>query len=214
MRHFILAMFLFISSAGYAQNLQLHYDFGEGRQYLTSTVEMFKPDSFGSTFFFIDMDYDEGVSLAYWEIARDLKFWKAPITMHFEYNGGNAGFSFPNNYLLGGAYSFAIGENYFTTQLLYKHFSYGSDAPDFQWTNIWISKPMFNNKVYFMGYVDIWSQDKRTDGKQLIFQSEPQLWYALFENGWWIGTEVEISKNFLSSLKWQFMPTIGVKYEF
>ena len=61
-----------------AQNLQLHYDFWKGRQYLTSTVEMFKPDKHGSTFFFVDMDYDLSdakVKLAYWEIARDLKFW-------------------------------------------------------------------------------------------------------------------------------------------
>ena len=85
--------FLFFAFFGLmqAQNLQLHYDFGKGRQYLTSTVEMFKPDKHGSTFFFVDMDYDLSdakVKLAYWEIARDLKFWKAPFAFHTEYNGG------------------------------------------------------------------------------------------------------------------------------
>ena len=50
-----------------AQNVQLHYDFGHSiydelstRPKLTSTVEMFKADKWGSTFFFIDMDYGDG----------------------------------------------------------------------------------------------------------------------------------------------------------
>ena len=63
-----------------AQNIQLHYDFGrslydkdlKGRPLLTSTVEKFHPDNWGSTYFFIDMDYtSEGVASAYWEIARE-----------------------------------------------------------------------------------------------------------------------------------------------
>jgi hypothetical protein len=37
-----------------AQNLQLFYDAGRGCA--TSTVEMFRPDDGGSTFFFIDFD--------------------------------------------------------------------------------------------------------------------------------------------------------------
>ena len=79
-----------------AQNVQLHYDFGHSlydelkeRPKLTSTVEMFKPDKWGSTFFFVDMDYGDGeVQSAYWEIARELKFWEGPLSLHVEYNGG------------------------------------------------------------------------------------------------------------------------------
>ena len=68
-----------------AQNIQLHYDFGrslydkdlKGRPLLTSTVEKFHPDNWGSTYFFIDMDYtSEGVASAYWEIARELNSGK------------------------------------------------------------------------------------------------------------------------------------------
>ena len=94
-----------------AQNIQLHYDFGrslydkdlKGRPLLTSTVEKFHPDNWGSTYFFIDMDYtSEGVASAYWEIARELKFWKGPFSAHLEYNGGLAkGFSYNNAYLAG-----------------------------------------------------------------------------------------------------------------
>ena len=50
----LLSLFAFVTLLN-AQNLQLHYDFGKGRQYLTTTVELFKPDKIGSTFFFVDM---------------------------------------------------------------------------------------------------------------------------------------------------------------
>ena len=65
-----------------AQNIQLHYDFGrslydkdlKGRPLLTSTVEKFHPDNWGSTYFFIDMDYtSEGVASAYWESGRSIR---------------------------------------------------------------------------------------------------------------------------------------------
>ncbi len=74
-----------------AQNIQLHYDFGRAlydknmdvRPLLTSTVEKFQPDDWGSTFFFVDMDYNsKGVEQAYWEIARELKFWDGPLSLH------------------------------------------------------------------------------------------------------------------------------------
>ena len=41
-----------------AHMLQVHYDMGEDRGYVTTTIEMFKPDQWGSTFFFVDMDHD------------------------------------------------------------------------------------------------------------------------------------------------------------
>ncbi len=64
-----------------AQNIQLHYDFGKAydhdkyieRKYFTSTLEVFKIDSLGSTFCFVDVDFDKGnggASLAYFELAR------------------------------------------------------------------------------------------------------------------------------------------------
>ncbi|MDO4672577.1 MAG: DUF5020 family protein, partial [Porphyromonadaceae bacterium] len=63
----ILILTVFILPIAYSQNVQLHYDFGRHiydkdlaeRPRLTSTVEMFHPDKFGSTYFFIDMDYTQ-----------------------------------------------------------------------------------------------------------------------------------------------------------
>ena len=75
MKKVLLIALLFLSLPIMAQNVQLHYDFGRslyndldktaesnGRAALTTTVEMFRPDKFGSTFFFVDMDYNKGVS--------------------------------------------------------------------------------------------------------------------------------------------------------
>jgi len=52
-------------------NLQLHYDFGKDRNFVTTTVERFKPDKYGSLFYFIDFNHSEnGPTETYWEIVR------------------------------------------------------------------------------------------------------------------------------------------------
>jgi hypothetical protein len=93
MKKLVLALFVSLFAfSSQSQNLQTHYDFGKDRGYLTTTVEMFKPDKFGNTFFFIDFDYGvgdmKGVSLAYMEFARCIKLGKSPFSWHAEYNGG------------------------------------------------------------------------------------------------------------------------------
>lgn len=85
----VLMSFSVISAT--AQNIQLHFDLG--RNAATTTVEMFRPDKGGSTFFFVDMDYTPKVSGAYWEIAREFCFWQESevswLSVHLEYNGGS-----------------------------------------------------------------------------------------------------------------------------
>lgn len=99
MKKLILFVFFcctFAMSAMAQLNLQLHYDLGralynslDGRPWVTTTVEMFKADKWGSTYFFVDMDYtDKGVDCAYWEISRDLKFWKAPLRLMWSITEG------------------------------------------------------------------------------------------------------------------------------
>ena len=61
-----------------AQNLQVQYDLMRGC--VTSTVEMFRPDSFGSTFFFVDMNCNPTMTGAYWEIAREFCFWQDMVS--------------------------------------------------------------------------------------------------------------------------------------
>ena len=99
-----VAVLALLSISTSAQNLQLFYDIGRGC--MTSTVEMFRPDGGGSTFFFIDFDYSPNAVGAYWEIARELNFWQNSkmdwLSIHVEYNGGLSNTTSFNNAFLGG----------------------------------------------------------------------------------------------------------------
>lgn len=60
LEHILLAVISIFSALEVnAQNVQLHYDIG--RSCATSTVEMFRADGAGSTFFFVDLDYSPKV---------------------------------------------------------------------------------------------------------------------------------------------------------
>ena len=105
----LMAMSIFAVNKADAQNVQLLYD--TERECATTTVEMFRPDKFGSTFFFIDFDYTPKASGAYWEIAREFSVFKntsAPwLTWHVEFNAGlnDAAGPFSNAWLTGLTYS-------------------------------------------------------------------------------------------------------------
>ena len=45
---------------------------------------VFRPDSWGNTFFFVDMNYQrEGITSAYWEISREFSLGKLPLALHY-----------------------------------------------------------------------------------------------------------------------------------
>ena len=105
---FIIAFAAVQTAEMKAQNLQVLYDVERGC--VTSTVEMFRADSYGSTYFFVDMDCNPTMSGAYWEISRELCFWQDTrlswLSAHVEYNGGlNTSMSFNNSWLGGLTYS-------------------------------------------------------------------------------------------------------------
>ncbi len=214
-----------------AQNVQLHYDLGDNRKYFTTTVEMFKPDKWGSTFFFVDMDYgiaDEltGVNMAYWEIARGLRFWDSPFEIHLEYNGGFGqyyavphvgAYQINDAWLFGGNYTFA-NEDYsktFTIQAMYKYIR-GIEDLSFQITGVWELK-YFDGRFTFAGFADFWKEpvDFDFDGQpdtDFIFMAEPQLWFNLTEN-FALGSEVEFANNFIVE-GFKISPTVGAKWTF
>ena len=124
---FVAAMLLAFVGAKAQTNIQEMYDFKRG--HLTTTLEMFKSDAFGSTFFFNDI-YHPTDQLAptgyYTEIARALNFWQntslAPFSLHVEWNGGQ----FASNAWLFGIEYFLHNESYtntFTFELMYKRIS-------------------------------------------------------------------------------------------
>ena len=227
----LLALCFTAAFTAMSQNIQLHYDFGHAmydelntRPRLTSTVEMFKPDKWGSTFFFVDMDYaNNEVTSAYWEIARELKFWQVPISVHVEYNGG---LNFIKNaYLLGTTYSwnnkdFSKG---FSLSAMYKYLHSNPKPNSFQLTGTWYIH-FGQGKFSFTGFADFW-KEKHTDVNgnthNFCFIAEPQFWvnlnkFAKVNDNFnlSIGTEWEISNNFAIMDGFYFNPTLALKWSF
>ena len=212
-----------------AQNIQILYD--TERECLTSTAEMFRPDSFGSTYFFIDIDYNKQVTGVYWELARELCFWKDTdmswLSAHIEYNGGmNRLTSFNNCWLAGATYS-GHSDDFSKTWSLtasYKAIPGLKDAEgnnrmnNFQITGVW-GINFANGWCDFTGFFDFWSENRSWQGTKFIFLSEPQLWVNLNQiNGWEkinisVGGEVELSANFVEK-GFRAMPALGAKWTF
>lgn len=138
------------ASAG--TNLQVYYDFGsigtacanQRSNRVTTTLELFYPDAWGSTFAFVDLDYSIHPSdpkntpfLAYSEIARCLNFWHKTaakdLSVQVEYNGGFGIGKLTDNTFYGYAINHAalVGLNYclhtpdykniFNFELLFKY---------------------------------------------------------------------------------------------
>ena len=230
---FSLAFFSFlILSSVSAQNVQFHYDFGkalynkdfESRPILTTTVEMFKPDKWGSTFFFVDMDHtNKGVQASYWEIARELRFWEGPLSIHAEYNGGTSNqFSYNNAYLAGLTYTYndASFSKGFSLMGLYKYIQKNSSPNNFQITGTWYVNFGKDGIGTFCGFADFWREKQKGVG-DFVFLAEPQIWLNLnkfkcvddkFNLS--IGSEVELRNDFAFVNGFYAIPTLAVKWSF
>lgn len=114
----LMALALLPASKTLAQtNAQVFYDFGSDRKFVTLTLEMFKQDKWGNTYFFVDHDFNydkmdtSSPNVAqggtYTEISRALNFWQnSPMknwSLHVEYNGG-----ITKNYPINNAWLFGV----------------------------------------------------------------------------------------------------------
>ncbi len=245
---FTLAFFSMAALCGtHAQNVQIHYDLGRSlyndlssRQSTTTTVEMFKPDKWGSTFMFTDIDYrSDGVIGAYWEIAREFALSKnSRWAAHVEYNGGvgtgkaQTGYN-GNRYqhaaLVGGAWNWASNDfsRTFSVQLMYKYnfknkHTGAHPFSGFQLTEVW-GTTFAKGLCTLSGFCDLW-YDPDANGK-LIVISEPQFWFNLNtlkgmkDVNLSLGSEVEVSNNFIwddkgCHNKFYAIPTVAAKWTF
>ncbi|MCF8380159.1 MAG: DUF5020 family protein [Bacteroidales bacterium] len=228
MKRILLSLFIIFQAVGaFSQNIQLHYDLGKDRGYMTSTVEMFKPDKTGNTFFFIDMDYGvgdvEGVSLAYFEIARCFKLGTTPLSWHAEYNGGFGQWksgAFEGHYTINNAWLTGVDYSWnaedfskgISLKALYKNIANTIDGKpnSFQLTAVWYMN-FANNKISFTGFADLWKE--KTAFGDMVFLAEPQLWYN-FKNNFSAGGEIELSNNFGGQDGFMINPTLAAKYKF
>ena len=187
-------------------NIQEMFDIN--RNHLTTTLEMFKADDWGSTFFFTDIYHPDklsGPTGYYTEIARALNFWKrsnlAPLSAHIEWNGGQ----YANNAWLFGAEYFLHSrdfKNTVTFELLFKSIS-GQKALDamdpavrpydkvsnvpLQFTVVWGCSDIFGVEgLMFSGFADFWwenyawvDNNGNVEKTSVVFISEPQIWYNI-----------------------------------
>ena len=213
-----------------AQNIQVLYD--TERDCVTSTVEMFRPDNYGSTFFFVDMDYTPKVQGAYWEISRELCFWQNSkyswLSLHLEFDGGlnNVAGSFNNAWLTGLTYSGHSKDfsKTWSVSAMYKFIPDTKDAAgksqehNFQITGVW-GINFANGWCTFSGFADFWREMRPWQGTEFIWMSEPQFWVnlnkikGLEDFNLSIGGEVELSSNFVEK-GFHVCPAIGGKWTF
>ena len=179
--YFVAALAILGSGSVKAQNVQFHYDLGHSlsknlttRPSVTTTVEMFKPDRWGNTFFFIDLDYySRGMAGAYWEISREFDLSKnKQFAAHIEYNGGVStaedmtyASRFQQAVLVGPAWNWHSADfsKTFSVQTLYKYYFRGQHDEhafsSFQLTGVW-SSTFAKGLCTFSGYFDLWYDDK------------------------------------------------------
>ena len=156
-------------------DIQVFYDFGslgtacanQRSHRVTTTVELFHPDAWGSTFFFFDMDYSINKSSdnpqdpknapfgTYWEITRSFNFWQntkaKDLSVHLEYNGGlgiyggkvvQGGYGINHAVLVGPEYFLHTEDfkNTFTLQLLFKYIADEYNMRQYKSDGQWINQ--------------------------------------------------------------------------
>lgn len=230
-----------------AQNLQIHYDLGNAlykdlnsRQSITTTFDMFKPDRWGNTYTFIDLDYkSDGVMGAYFEIEREINLSKnKQWAFHIEYNGGLTTGKLEQSYyanrfqhalLVGAAWNWhnADFSKTFSLKGMYQHSFKQKHTGMKGWdgyhvTTVW-GIQFAQNRFTFNGFYDFWYNPNTKRNFQML--GEPQFWYnldaykKLKDVHLSIGTEVEISKNFVwnnkgENDKFYAIPTLALKWTF
>ncbi len=218
-----------------AQNVQVFYDFGENREYITTTFEMFKADKFGDTFWFIDHNYatsaqrDAGTASAcngtYFEIERGINFWQdseyKDLSAMVEYDGSSWGAGI---FCLGAKYFLhnADFSNTFTLALLYDfHIGVGDADVPIKFSGVWGMNDIFNVKgLCFKGFIDVWGNNSIfSDGSTAKFSvlTEPQVWYNLggiLDGHLDLGTEIELSYNFAGNKGFMVNPCLGCRWTF
>ncbi|HOG63998.1 MAG TPA: DUF5020 family protein [Spirochaetota bacterium] len=212
-------------------SIEQHADFD--REIFTTTFTGWQADSTGGWFFFLDIDsaagYKLGHTFNYFEINRDFSFRKLfgdeglnPLNLHLEYNAST---HLDTSYFLTGLKYEISGYPYIFTISASAKLPKNSkgEEPDASWqaTAVW-SLNFADGAFVFTGFVDVWNNTEIPGGK-LAFISEPQVLVNLGKLGlgkamesFWIGTEFEISKNFVW---WDgddifVKPTVFIRYDF
>lgn len=207
-------------------NVQLFYDFGKERQYVTATLEGFYTDKGGDTFFFSDFYFSNQKNVygasngVYFEVERGLNFWKntamKDFSLHVEYDGSTWGQSMA---CLGVKYQFHNDDytRFFTLEFMYD-WMFGQEATTpLKLTGIWKVERLFNVPfLTFKGFFDLWGVDQQftlTGDSKWSFLAEPQIWFKVGEH-LDLGTEIELAGNFAGREGFVCNPCLGARWRF
>ena len=239
----LVAMVTLSAPKSAAQDVQLFYDLGHtlygdlsGRHNVTSTVSMFKPDKWGSTFLFTDVYYyGDGAAGLYWEIEREFSVSKnKQWAIHTEYDGGLTTVEhtaiasrFQHALSLGLSWNWSSADftKSFSVQAMYRQFFKGQTRDAFSsvvGTVVW-SNTFANGLLTASGFCDVW-YDPDVKGKVKML-AEPQFWVNLNTLKGMdgvnlsVGTEFEVSNNFVFNNvgrndKFYVIPMVGAKWTF
>lgn len=217
---------LFLGQNAKAQtNVQLFYDFGKDRNYVTATLEGFYTDKGGDTFFFSDFYFSNQKNVygasngVYFEVERGLNFWHdsalKDFSLHLEYDGATWGQSMA---CFGVKYQFHNEDfsRFFTVQLMYDLMFGQSATTPIKLSGVWALNNLFGAKwLTFKGFFDVWGLDNNwgATSTKWTFLTEPQLWFKVAPH-LDLGAEVECSVNFAGHEGFMCNPCLGARWTF
>ena len=230
---------LFVCTAKAQVNLQVMHDFDAP----FTTVEMYKGDKWGDTYFFIDHYYRRedvggrtqfGVD-SYYEFERGLNFWHdtrlRDFSLHLEFDFRNFGYVGHANGMacVGGRWALhnADFSRTATVALMYDHYiGDGSADIPLKFTATWTVMNLLGlHGLTFDGFLDVWGNDTEyldastgdIDHAHFSVHAQPQLWMGLSAIGipnLHLGGEVVLGYNHRGTRGFLCIPCLGIKWAF
>lgn len=233
-----VAGFLLSPEAGAQQfkstNLQFHYNFGKEIYKAdpifygpSLTAEHFGTDRYGETLVHVDADLgQQGIADTRWAIARDLKFWDAPIALHGEYRGGLTRVAdrprVENAYVAGLDYVYTNSAKDLKLNFVagYRYNQNAAKPHGLQLSGYW-QWTSWNRLWSLIGYVNAYTTQTGNEEMAIAFQAEPQFWLNInqfagvsdaFDLS--VGIEGRMYYNVFMPKRFLAMPTLALKWNF
>lgn len=233
-----VAGFLLSPEAGAQQfkstNLQFHYNFGKEIYKAdpifygpSLTAEHFGTDRYGEMLVHVDADLgQQGIADTRWTIARDLKFWDAPIALHGEYRGGLTRVAdrprVENAYVAGLDYVYTNSAKDLKLNFVagYRYNQNAAKPHGLQLSGYW-QWTSWNRLWSLIGYVNAYTTQTGNEEMAIAFQAEPQFWLNInqfagvsdaFDLS--VGIEGRMYYNVFMPKRFLAMPTLALKWNF
>lgn len=243
---FVLLTLMLVSVAGFllspeagaqqfkSTNLQFHYNFGKEIYKAdpifygpSLTAEHFGTDRYGETLVHVDADLgQQGIADTRWVLARDLKFWDAPIALHGEYRGGLTRVTdrprVENAYVAGLDYVYTNSAKDLKLNFVagYRYNQNAAKPHGLQLSGYW-QWTSWNRLWTLIGYVNAYTTQTDNEEMEIAFQAEPQFWLNINQFAGVsdaldlsVGVEGRMYYNVFMPKRFLAMPTLALKWNF